>query len=75
MARVTSLLVENGCELRSAAVWTHHGRAAYVMGVTERGCPIRDESKLEALQQLLLSLMNSDKQGYVNVETVRLHGV
>ncbi|GFR50883.1 hypothetical protein Agub_g13173 [Astrephomene gubernaculifera] len=63
LADVIALLKNNGCEVRSAAVWTHHHRCAFVISVLEGapGLPIRDGIKLARLRQLLLAMM--DPQG------------
>ncbi|KAL3142750.1 hypothetical protein ABBQ38_003051 [Trebouxia sp. C0009 RCD-2024] len=71
LADVTHLLTTNGCDVRSAAVWTFKNRVAFVLSVTDRGEPVRDGIKLQRLQQLLCSMMDQQGNGIVNIKTVR----
>mmetsp|Transcript_16924 Transcript_16924/g.50541 ORF Transcript_16924/g.50541 Transcript_16924/m.50541 type:complete len:574 (+) Transcript_16924:156-1877(+) len=71
LAEVTRLLTDNGCDVRSAAVWTYASRVAFVLSVTAKGEPIRDEMKLQRLRQMLLNIMSSDGRGTVNSRKVR----
>ncbi|PSC74677.1 ACT domain-containing ACR2 [Micractinium conductrix] len=57
LAEVTHLLTHNGCNVRSAAVWTYRGRVAFVLSVTEKGMPVVDGIKLQRLRQLVLGIM------------------
>jgi predicted amino acid-binding ACT domain protein len=59
LADVTHLLTHNGCNVRSAAVWTYKGRVAFVLSVTEKGQPVQDAIKLERLRQLVTDIMLS----------------
>lgn len=54
LAEVTHLLTHNGCNIRSAAVWTYKGRVAFVLSITEKGMPVVDGIKLQRLRQLVL---------------------
>ena len=58
LADVTALLAARGCDVRSAAVWTHTSRVAAVLSVTEKGRPVTDSAKLAQLGQLLESVVN-----------------
>jgi UTP:GlnB (protein PII) uridylyltransferase len=73
LARISSLLLRNGVCVESAAVWTHHGSAAYVMGVADlAGRPVADGLKLSALAASLLALVDGgDGRGHVRTETAR----
>lgn len=57
LAEVTHLLTHNGCNVRSAAVWTYRGRVAFVLSITEKGLPVVDGIKLQRLRQLVLGIM------------------
>ncbi|PRW60951.1 uridylyltransferase [Chlorella sorokiniana] len=57
LAEVTHLLTHNGCNIRSAAVWTYKGRVAFVLSITEKGMPVVDGIKLQRLRQLVLGIM------------------
>lgn len=72
LADVLQLLTLNGCNVRSAAVWTYSGRAAFVVSVVE-GCgqPIRDASKLLRLKQLLHKMMDMEGTGIVTAQPVK----
>jgi len=72
LADVLALLTANGCDVRSAAVWTYSGRVAFVLSVVE-GCgqPIRDNSKLGRLKQLLHGMMDREGNGIVNAQPVK----
>lgn len=71
LADVTQLLTTNGCDVRSAAVWTHRTRVAFVVSVTEKGRAVCDEIKLQRLQQLLTSMMDQHGQGIVKIQKVK----
>jgi hypothetical protein len=73
LADVLKLLTINGCDVRSAAVWTYSGRVAFVVSVVE-GCgqqPVRDVSKLHRLKQLLHQMMDVCGNGIVNAQPVK----
>ncbi|WIA38412.1 hypothetical protein OEZ86_001738 [Tetradesmus obliquus] len=73
LADVLQLLTINGCDVRSAAVWTYSGRVAFVVSVVE-GCgqqPVRDVSKLHRLKQLLHQMMDACGNGIVNAQPVK----
>ncbi|KAL4438995.1 hypothetical protein ABPG77_006932 [Micractinium sp. CCAP 211/92] len=57
LSEVTHLLTHNGCNVRSAAVWTYRGRVAFVLSITEKGMPVVDGIKLQRLRQLVLGIM------------------
>lgn len=57
LSEVTHLLTHNGCNVRSAAVWTYRGRVAFVLSITEKGLPVVDGIKLQRLRQLVLGIM------------------
>jgi glycine cleavage system regulatory protein len=58
LSDVIQLLTHNGCDVRSAAVWTYNKRVAFVVSVLEKGGPIRDGIKLGRLKQLLVQMMD-----------------
>ncbi|CAL8463116.1 g2650 [Coccomyxa elongata] len=68
LAEVTRLLTNNGCNVRSAAVWTYYGRVAFVLSVLEKGKPIADQVKLQRLRQIMLGIMGPNGQGTVNIK-------
>lgn len=51
-------------------VWTFKNRVAFVLSVTDRGEPVRDGIKLQRLQQLLCTMMDSQGNGVVNIKAV-----
>eukprot|EP00891_Asterochloris_glomerata_P002138 jgi/Astpho2/2138/Aster-03131 len=71
LADVTQLLTSNGCDVRSAAVWTFNDRVAFVLSVTENGQPVQDGMKLQRLRQLLLQMMDEQGTGIVSIKKVR----
>lgn len=71
VADVAHLLTLNGCNVRSAAVWTYRSRVAIVLSVTHKGQPIQDALKLQRLQQILFDMMDRQRQGIVTIKTVR----
>lgn len=71
LADVTHLLTQNGCEVRSAAVWTYNSRVAFVVSVLEKNQPVKDRIKLERLHQLLAEKMDARGDCIVNVSTVK----
>lgn len=70
LAEVTELLTRNGCNVRSAAVWTYKGRVAFVLSVTEKGQPVAEGLKAQRLQQLVRGIMGAD-DAIVCVQKVR----
>ena len=52
-------------------VWTYKQRVAFVLSVTENGMPIHDGVKLQRLQQLLFTMMDSEGNGIVAIKRVR----
>ncbi|EFJ46840.1 hypothetical protein VOLCADRAFT_121048 [Volvox carteri f. nagariensis] len=76
LADVIELLKINGCEVRSAAVWTHNLRCAFVISVLDcsTGLPIKDNIKLARLRQLLLNMMHTPgdvAESVVNVSNTK----
>ena len=51
-------------------VWTYHGRAAFVLSVTEKGQPVVDNIKVQRLKQILLQLIDDNHEGLVNIKKV-----
>lgn len=52
-----------------AQVWTHEGRVAFVLSVTERGRPV-SERKLDAFHGRLMGIMDAEGEGIVRTRTV-----
>jgi len=73
LADVMQLLGHNGCDVRSAAVWTYRGRVAFVFSVTEKGKPVVDEMKLQRLRQMVEEIMQSGG-GSFTVHTLKVRG-
>ncbi len=73
LAEVMQLLAHNGCDVRSAAVWTYRGRVAFVFSVTEKGKPVADEMKLQRLRQMVEEIMHSGG-GSFTVRTLKVRG-
>jgi glycine cleavage system regulatory protein len=71
LSDVIQLLTHNGCDVRSAAVWTYNQRVAFVVSVLEKGGPIRDGMKLGRLKQLLAQMMDGAGKGIVAVQAVK----
>lgn len=71
LADVVQMLTHNGCEVRSAAVWTYNSRVAFVVSVLEKGQPVRDGAKLQRLSQLLLHMMDPQGDGILKVGVVK----
>lgn len=65
LGRVTEQLMLQGCDVRSAAVWTYAARVALVLSVTTQGCPITDERTLRVLRMMLHEVMSGDGRGTV----------
>jgi hypothetical protein len=66
---VIQLLKNNGCDVRSAAVWTYHTRVAFVISVSDElsgSAPIRDGIKLARLRQLLQHMMDAEGNSIAN---------
>eukprot|EP01025_Chloroclados_australasicus_P064531 TRINITY_DN8634_c0_g1_i1.p2 TRINITY_DN8634_c0_g1~~TRINITY_DN8634_c0_g1_i1.p2 ORF type:complete len:534 (-),score=80.93 TRINITY_DN8634_c0_g1_i1:109-1710(-) len=75
LADITFFLTDNACDVRSAAVWTHNGRVAFVLSVTEMGQPIKDEIKLKALQKRMLEKMTEGRDKDASVVVSNVTGV
>ena len=60
MADAMQLITQNGCDVRSAAVWTYRKRVAIVFSVTERGRAISDAAKTERLEEMMEDIMRSE---------------
>ena len=73
LAEVTDLLTRNGCDVRSAAVWTYNGRVAFVFSITDKGQPVQDNMKLERLRQLVGEILASTG-GTWTVRTLKVRG-
>lgn len=71
---ITQLLMQNGCEVRSAAVWSHQGYAACVLGVTERGRPVLDDIKVKRLRQILHDLVGGKEGARAGVTVEHVTG-
>jgi hypothetical protein len=67
LADVLSLLTDNGCDVRSAAVWTYNKRVAVVVAVVQNGLPVREPAKLRRLKELLHQKMDPCGNSIVNV--------
>lgn len=52
-------------------VWTYKQRVAFVLSVTENGMPVQDGVKLQRLQELLFTMMDSEGNGIVAIKRVR----
>lgn len=57
---VVNLLALNGCDVRSAAVWTYRRRSAFVLSVTEKGAAVTNAVKLARLRQLMREIIGHD---------------
>ena len=64
-------LSQNPNFLHVLQVWTFKNRVAFVLSVTDRGEPVRDNIKLQRLQQLLCGMMDQQGNGVVNIKAVR----
>lgn len=73
LADVMQLLTHNGCDVRSAAVWTYKGRVAFVFSVTEKGKAVADETKLQRLRQMVADIMEAIG-GSATVRTQQVKG-
>jgi glycine cleavage system regulatory protein len=73
LADVTHLLTHNGCNVRSAAVWTYRGRVAFVLSVTEKGQPVENDAKLTRLRELVTGIMRRGG-GTATVRIARVRG-
>ena len=61
MADSMQLMTQNGCDVRSAAVWTYRNRVAIVFSVTEKGRAIPDAAKTKRLEEMLEDILRSEK--------------
>ncbi|KDD74813.1 hypothetical protein H632_c1057p0, partial [Helicosporidium sp. ATCC 50920] len=57
LAELVALLLQSGCSVRRAALWTRARRVAAVLSVTEGGRAISDPHKVGRLRQLMLSAL------------------
>lgn len=71
LADVIFLLTQNGCDVRSAAVWTYNRRVAFVVSVLEKSQPIKDGVKLQRLKDILYNMMDARGNGIVSAQTVK----
>ncbi|MEW5313526.1 MAG: hypothetical protein WDW38_005087 [Sanguina aurantia] len=69
LAEVIALLRDHGSEVRSAAVWTHHTRVAFV--VSAAGGGVGDASELEKLNGLLRAVMDASGHSFVTILQVK----
>jgi UTP:GlnB (protein PII) uridylyltransferase len=69
LSEVMQLLTLNGCDVRSAAVWTYKGRVAFIFSVTEKGKPVVDVMKLQRLRQMVADIITTPG----GLWTVRAH--
>lgn len=74
LADLMQLMTQNGCDVRSAAVWTYRQRVAFVFSVTEKGRPIADEAKTRRLNEMMSEIIASSK-GSHTVRSIKLRGV
>lgn len=76
LSDVMRLFSHNGCDVRSAAVWTYQGRVAFVFSVTEKGKPLVDEVKLQRLHQLATEVVRGTNGGNstCTVRTIKVRG-
>lgn len=58
LADITRTVGESGCDVRSAAVWTSADRFAGVFSVTDKGRPLADAARSEALAAILRPLVD-----------------
>lgn len=61
MADAMQLITQNGCDVRSAAVWTYRKRVAIVFSVTERGRAIPDVAKIKRLEEMMGDIFIKEK--------------
>lgn len=61
MADLMQLMTQNGCDVRSAAVWTYRKRVAIVFSVTEKGRAIPDEAKTRRLKEMMIDIFQGSK--------------
>lgn len=61
MADSMQLMTQNGCDVRSAAVWTYRKRVAIVFSVTERGRAIQDPAKTKRLEEMMQDILRNEK--------------
>lgn len=61
LSEISAVLVELGCKVGSATVWTHNDKAACIMYVEEAstGGPITDPIRMGHIQQLLESVVEA----------------
>lgn len=74
LADLMQLMTQNGCDVRSAAVWTYRRRVAFVLSVTEKGRPISDYAKTRRLNEMMSDILKCSK-GTHSVRSLRLKGV
>ena len=60
MADAMQLITQNGCDVRSAAVWTYRKRVAIVFSVTERGRAIPDVAKTGRLKEMMGDILRNE---------------
>uniref|UniRef100_A0A0D9XA62 ACT domain-containing protein ACR n=1 Tax=Leersia perrieri TaxID=77586 RepID=A0A0D9XA62_9ORYZ len=62
LSEVCAVMASLSCNIVNAEVWTHDGRAAAVVHITDgsTGLPVRDAARLSHLQELLSTVMHGD---------------
>jgi glycine cleavage system regulatory protein len=73
MADSMQLMTQNGCDVRSAAIWTYRKRVAIVFSVTEKGRAIPDAAKTKRLEEMMEDILRSD-QGSMHVKAHNRRG-
>lgn len=74
IADLMQLMTQNGCDVRSAAVWTYRTRVAIVFSVTEKGRPIPDDAKTMRLKEMMGDIL-FNSQGTHSVHAENLKGI
>lgn len=74
LSDLLQLMTQNGCDVRSAAVWTYRKRVAFVLSVTEKGRPIADDAKTQRLCEMMAEYLQS-KDGPHTVTSTKLRGI
>jgi hypothetical protein len=71
LADVLTLFTDNGCDVRSAAVWTYKARVAVVVAVVQNQRPVTDAAKLTRLTELLHMIMDRRGNSIVRAHYVK----
>ncbi|XP_050221060.1 ACT domain-containing protein ACR4-like [Mercurialis annua] len=65
LSEVSAVLMDLGCNVVDAEIWTHNARAAAVMHITEQstGSAVEEQNRLSLIEQLLSNVLKGNGNG------------